>query len=150
MYRPGDSQRNLVYNYSDAGTLINGAPVHVAPPVANAIETHQREDISESPDYNTLDGIVYSSGSGQALMTLTEDEGRWVVDEASIFNLRRQEKAAYTPYYRGDSGYHVPGNEGFRGDGTAVTNTDRLETTADPVGRIIRILNAPSLQNIEW
>jgi RHS repeat-associated protein len=143
IYRPGDSQRNLVYNYSDAGTLANGAPANAAPPVANAIETRQREDISESPDYNTLDGVVYSSGSGQALMTLTEDEGRWVVDQAPVFNLRGKEKAACTPYYRADSGYHVPGTGGFRGDGTAVTDTDRLETTVDPVGRIIRILNAP-------
>ncbi|MCA9443088.1 MAG: hypothetical protein KC964_19965, partial [Candidatus Omnitrophica bacterium] len=101
-YRSGDSHRNLIYDYDDTGHLMTGSPQGASPPVANRVETHEREDVSDSLTYNTVDSIVYQSGHGQDLMKLEEDEvpGRWVVQDARLYNLRGSEWAMYQPYYR--------------------------------------------------
>jgi len=145
VYRPGDSQRNLVYEYSEEGTLIGGAPVEAVPPVASAVETRQREDLSESPEVNTFNAIQYSSGSGQSLISLTEGEepGQWVVTQALTYNQRGAQASAYTPYYRGNSDLHTPGEEGIRYDGNAVSDTDRVETQHDATGRTVLVVNPP-------
>ncbi len=144
-YRPGDSQRNLVYHYTDAGTLVGGAPQVATPPVASALETLQREDISESLDYNTLDSVQYSSGSGQKLMSLTEGEepGQWVVTQALNYNLRGARSSVYVPYYRANTNLHAAGAEGVRYDGNAVSDTDRVDPRQDATGREIMVLNPP-------
>jgi RHS repeat-associated protein len=149
LYRPADSHRGLVYHYSDAGDLLNNGPTPTTPPVANAVEARAREDLSDSPEYHTFNAIQYTSGNGQSLMSLTEDElpGRWVVTETARFNLRGEPSAPYLPYYRDNPLYHRPGSQGLRHDGQAVTTADRFEILADPLGRTIRALNPPESEN---
>ncbi|MCA9431865.1 MAG: hypothetical protein KC940_15245, partial [Candidatus Omnitrophica bacterium] len=102
---------------------MTGSPQGASPPVANRVETHEREDVSDSLTYNTVDSIVYQSGHGQDLMKLEEDEvpGRWVVQDARLYNLRGSEWAMYQPYYRSDSKFHLAGEGGLRSDDGAVS-----------------------------
>lgn len=144
-YRPGDSQRNLVYQYGDDGTLIGGAPQPAAAPVASGIETRVREDIASSDGYNVFTRMVYASGAGQALMSVSEDEmpGRWVVQAPKIFDRRGSVASEPRPYYRNNADYHFAGTGGIRHDGNALTPSDRVDYKKDGIGRQIETLEPP-------
>jgi len=152
LYRPADSHRAQVYAYDDDGKLLGGLPQPVARPTASAVETHLREDsfamgdaAAEARSYEVFRVIAYTSGNGQKLMALSEDEepGRWVVDEPTLYNLRGTARAVYQPYYRMDERYHAPGSAATLADGIAVATTDRTETKFDATGRGITSLLPP-------
>jgi len=72
----------------------------------SAIATHSREASGQPGSY---DSVSYFDGLGRKLQTRAEAEaGRWVVSEASRFNLRKGVQRQWLPYFAASPGYAAP------------------------------------------
>ena len=127
-YTPGDSFRQIYYDYDSAGnlTLVNSAD----PSVVNSVATHQR---TQAGMPNTFDTTSFTDGMGQKLGTLEENDvaGQWVAKDFKLYSSKGAERRSFLPFLVSSATYQTP-PETSANVASFYDSAGRVTTTVNP------------------